>query len=116
MATMTQKEMYTHIMLNMADDVEVVEFCNKKIAQIENRKSFPRKANPDVVEYRAAVATLLADNPTHAYTSNEVAEAIGGSPRKASVNLNKMVEENVVVRIEPETKGGRITYCIAQED
>ena len=101
MATMTQKEMYTHIMLNMADDVEVVEFCNKKITQIENR---------------AAIATLLADNPTHAYTSNEVAEAIGGSPRKASVNLNKMVEENVVARIEPETKGGRITYCIAQED
>lgn len=60
---MTEKELYGVIMGTMADNADVVEFCQKKIAQLE-KKSANKKAkalSEQEVELIANVQALITD-------------------------------------------------------
>lgn len=60
---MTEKELYGVIMGTMADNTDVVEFCQKKIAQLE-KKSANKKAkalSEQEVELIANVQALITD-------------------------------------------------------
>lgn len=107
---MTQKEMFAHIAEVMADDAEVVEFCEHKIAQL----SKPRKktVNTEAIEFAKAVATYLAECEVPK-TCSEVAEEMECSTPKASAALKRLVEEELVIDIAPAKKSGRKTYVIA---
>lgn len=106
----TQKEMFAHIMEAMADDVEVVEFCEHKIELL----SKPRKkvVNTEAIEFAKAVATYLSecDIPK---TCSEIAEEMECSTPKASAALKRLVAEDLVIDIAPAKKSGRKTYVIA---
>lgn len=106
----TQKEMFIHIMKTLADDAEVVEFCEHKIAQL----SKPRKkvVNQEAIDFAKAVATFLADMECPK-TCTEVAEAMECSTSKASAALKRLVNSELVIEIEPAKKSGKKTYVIA---
>lgn len=96
-AKMTQKECYARIMEVMADDPEIVEFCEHKIAQLSKPKS--RKVNPEAAAFRESVAVHLAevDEPM---TNKALAEVMDVSSQKMSAALRALVKEGIIVRIE----------------
>lgn len=108
----TQKELFIRIAEAMSEDTEVVEFCSKKIEQIENRKSTPRKPSAETVAMRAAILTYLSEN-TDPVNAAAVGEAMGISSRQASGMLTYLVKMDQVIAIEPEKKGTAKTYVIA---
>ena len=100
----TQKQIFAHIAEVMADDEMVVEFCQKKIDQIEARAAAPRKPRkpkPEVVEFRAKVAEFLetADGPIAAA---DVRDAFDVSIQKASAALRFLVQDGKAEVVESE--------------
>jgi predicted Rossmann fold nucleotide-binding protein DprA/Smf involved in DNA uptake len=111
----TQKDLYARIATYMADDPEIVEFCEKKIAQIERNAARPRKTkvNAEVVEFRENVVNALAtkDAPV---TNKEMAAEFGVSAQKMSAALRFLVAEGRVIRHEGEKKSDPATFKIAE--
>ena len=107
----TQKDLYNRILVAMADDPEIVEFCEKKIAQIERNAARPRKAkvNQEVVDFRNSVYAKLAEfgEPK---TNKEMAAEFGVSAQKMSAALRFLVKEGRVTRIEGEKKSAPATF------
>ncbi len=100
---MTKKEMFANIANLLADNAEVVEFCNHEVELLENRKSSKKgmtatqKANVEVkavisdvlagAEDALTVTELLADERLASYTN-----------QKISALLRQMVIANEVVK------------------
>lgn len=99
----TQKQIYQHIAEVMADDDMVVEFCEKKIAQIDNRKKAARKPSPEVQERRDNVRDYLA-GIEGAATVKDIADALGYSSSQVSGAMRGLVNAGVVEVVEPEQK------------
>lgn len=110
---MTQKEMYAFIAEQLADNAEVVAFCEKKIEQLDNRKNTPRKANPEVQERRDAITNYLS-GIEGAQTVKEIADALGFSSPQVTGALRGLVNTGVVLVNEPEQKSKPKTYQISQ--
>ena len=105
----TQKQMYEYIK-TLVDDAEVIDFCDKKITQLENRKSSPRKPSQEVLDRREAVLNFLQGVETATvadiaaaldFTSPQVTGAIRGLGDKVEV-------------IESEKKSAPKSYKIAE--
>lgn len=113
----TQKDLYNRIANLLADDPEIVEFCQKKIAQIERNAARPRKAkvNQEVVDFRENVYNKLAEigEPV---TNKELAAEFGVSAQKMSAALRFLVKEGRVARIEGEKKSAPATFAVADVD
>ena len=114
----TQKQIFAHIAEVMADDEMVVEFCEKKIAQIEARAAkprSPRKPKPEVVEFRAKVAEFLegADGPVCAA---DVRDAFDVSIQKASAALRFLVKDGKAQTVESEKARDPKRYIAAGGD
>ena len=111
----TQKDLYARIAVAMADDPEIVEFCQKKIAQIERNAARPRKTkvNQEVIDFREDVYNTLAhkDEPV---TNKDMAAEFGVSAQKMSAALRFLVKEGRVVRIEGEKKSAPATFTAAE--
>lgn len=107
----TQKDLYNRILVVMADDPEIVEFCQKKIAQIERNAARPRKAkvNQEVVDFREDVYNKLVEIGEPA-TNKELAAEFGVSAQKMSAALRFLVKEGRVTRIEGEKKSAPATF------
>ncbi len=110
----TQKDLYARIAVAMADDPEIVAFCEKKIAQIEKNAARPRKTkvNEEVVAFRESVYESLAGK-TEPVTNKEMAAEFGCSAQKMSAALRYLVKEERVVRHEGEKKSDPATFEIA---
>lgn len=110
----TQKDLYTRIANLLADDPEIVEFCQKKIAQIERNAARPRKAkvNQEVIDFREDVYNKLVEigEPV---TNKEMAAEFGVSAQKMSAALRFLVKEGRVTRIEGEKKSAPATFVPA---
>lgn len=106
----TRKELFERIANVMADDPEVVEMCEKCIAQL----SKPRKKteNKETAEFRAAVATWLAEHEG-AYTLTEIAADMDVSWQKVSAAVRRLVDEGAAIRVEPENKKDKVAFTIA---
>lgn len=105
----TQKDLYARIMIALADDPEIVEFCERKIAQLERNAARPHKprVNQEVVDFRANVLNYLridAPNENAAKTNKELAEHFGVSAQKMSAALRFLVADGSVIRVEGEKK------------
>ena len=109
----TQKDLYARIATYMADDPEIVAFCEKKIAQIEKNASRPRKpkVNQEVIDFRESVLNALwqKDAPV---TNKEMAAEFGVSAQKMSAALRYLVGEGRVTRIEGEKKSAPATFTV----
>ena len=112
----TQKDLYARIATVMADDLEVVAFCNKKIEQLERNAARPRKTkvNQEVVDFRNAVyAKLLEfDEPQ---TNKDMAAEFAVTAQKMSAALRFLVKEGRVERIEGEKKSAPATFVAITE-
>lgn len=109
----TQKDLYARIATYMADDPEIVAFCEKKIAQIEKNASRPRKpkVNQEVIDFRENVYNALAEKGEPA-TNKELAAEFGCSAQKMSAALRYLVGEGRVIRIEGEKKSAPATFTV----
>ena len=112
----TQKDLYNRILVALADDPEIVEFCEKKIAQIERNAARPRKTrvNEEVVAFREDVFNALATKDAPA-TNKEMAAEFGVSAQKMSAALCFLVKDGRVERIEGEKKSAPATFAIVAE-
>lgn len=95
----TRKELFERIAETMADDVEVVEMCEKYIAQLTK----PRKksVNKEALEFDAALATFMSEAEAPMRMS-ELAEAMGVAWQKVSASLKRMEANGTVKRCEVE--------------
>lgn len=107
----TQKDLYARIAEYMADDPEVVAFCEKKIEQIEKNAARPRKpkVNQEVIDFRAAVYDALTGR-TEPATNKELAAEFGVSAQKMSAALRFLVKEGRIERHEGEHKSDPATF------
>ena len=111
----TQKQIYQHIAEVMADDAMVVEFCEKKIDQLDNRKKTPRKANPEVQERRDTIQAFLAGQED-AMIVKDIADALGFSSPQVTGALRGLVNTGVVEVVEPEQKSKAKAYRVTVTD
>lgn len=95
----TQKQIYQHIAEVMADDQMVVEFCQKKIDQITNRKPSKRKVDPAVQERRDQVNDFLT-NLDEPVAVKDIADALGYSSPQVTGALRGLVNAGLVEVVE----------------
>lgn len=112
---LTQKDLYARIATALADDPEIVAFCEKKIAQIERNAARPRKTkvNQEVIDFREDVFNKLVEigEPV---TNKDMAAEFGVSAQKMSAALRFLVKEGRVTRIEGEKKSAPATFAVAE--
>lgn len=112
---MTKKEMFAHIATVNANDAEIVEFCNRQIELLDNRKTSktPTKTQKEneVIMERIALDLAQFEKPV------TVTELIAGSEdlegltnQKVSALLRKMVEAQKVVKT---IEGKKALFAIA---
>lgn len=109
--TMTQIEMYEHIM-TLTNEIEVQDFCTKKIAQLKSKNATSKKLKPEDEELRAAVATFFSDHSGDVFTAKEVAEEMSITSNKASGMLTAMHKAGIVNRYTPEEHNKPYKYGI----
>lgn len=128
---MTEMEMFAAIADRCSDCEEIVEFCEKKMTQLEKRKNAPRKPrfNTEANQFALRVYDMLksADGPV---TNKELVEemtakGIVTSPQKVAAALARLVNGKVVDGDDPEapvlpanvivSEEGRVkTFVLAQ--
>ena len=93
----TRKELLIRIKNELSEDPAVVEMCDKYIAAL----SKPRKpkANPEVGERQAAVATFM-ESVTEPVTQAMVGEALGIKPGQAGYALRALAGAGIVRLVE----------------
>ena len=112
---MTKKEMFANIATLLADNAEVVEFCNKEIELLSKRSSSktPTKTQRENEGIMDTIAAALAnfENPV------TVTELIAGGEgldnftnQKVSALLRKMVEAGRVIKT---IEGKKALFTIA---
>lgn len=110
----TQKQIYQHIAEVMADDEMVVEFCQKKIDQLANRKPSKRKVDPEVQERRDAIRDLLA-GLDGAAAVKDIADQLGFTSPQVTGALRGLVAAGIVEAVEPEKKSQPKEYRFIAE-
>lgn len=121
----TQVEILTRIAQAMADDVEVVEWANKKIQQINKSNEHKRaKSAEKNAEIKQAVYTYMATQDTQIENATFCASEIAGlhkevmnfpemSTSKASAVLRALVKDGRVVKASPDG-ASPIKYALAK--
>lgn len=103
----TRKDLFARIAETMKDDPEVVEMCEKYIAQLS--KPRVHKTKPEVVEFRATVASYLAE-AEEPMTNKELAAAFECSSQKMAAALRYLEREGLVSRTEGTRKNDPATF------
>lgn len=111
----TQREMYNYIAELLADNEEVVAFCEKKIAQIDSRKTAPRKVDPVVQERRDAIVGLLGgqENPM---TVKDIADNLGYTSPQVTGAIRGLINTGQVEVVLPEKKSDSKMYKLSDTD
>lgn len=112
---MTKREMFANIANLLADNEEVVAFCNHEVELMDNRKSSKRgltatqKAN---VEIKAVIANVLTEAEAPLTVTELIADERlkGYTNQKISALLRQMPE--VVKTIE----GKKAFFALAEEE
>ena len=106
----TRKVLFERVKEVMADDVEVVEMCEKYIEQL----SKPRKTrvNQEAIDFANAVATHLAE-AEGPKLNKELAAEMEVSPQKMAAALKRLVEQETVIRIDGEKAKDAPTFVLA---
>lgn len=107
MEKMTKRDYYNMIKAELANKAEIVAFCDKEIAALDNKakKAKERAAKKADAgdELRDAVLNVLGDE---FMTVKEICEALGEnvSPNKVSYRANALVEANLAEKGEVTIK------------
>jgi hypothetical protein len=115
----TRAQLFARIAETMANDSEVVEMCEKYIAQLS--KPRPHKANPKVAEFAellynhmVAEDEELTASEWAGFLSDQVGETV--STQKVSAALSRLVKEGLVDRIVGETKSSKPLFAAFVEE
>lgn len=100
---MTKRDMYANIATLLADNAEVVAFCEKEIELLSHRSASKgltktQKANLEVME---AIKVALAEIGSAVTVTDLIAQSAslaGFTNQKISALLRKLVDEKVVVK------------------
>ena len=101
---MTKREMFNHIATLNASDAEVVEFCNKEIERLDNRKSAPKgltktqKENEVIMEKMLESLAAIATPCTVTELLKHGIEGFDLSNQKASALLRNLIKDGKVVK------------------
>ena len=107
---MTQIEIYTTIKNAMSDNANIVEFCDKKIADIEKKNAASKEKVAEKQAFLDAMYDVLRTHKDGA-TSKEVAESmVGVSTRKVSANMRFLVEDGRAEKVASTSKGAAVRY------
>lgn len=108
---MTKKEMYNFIKTSMADNADVVAFCDKEIALLAKKAASAKKAPKKPDPHIDAIFGALTSEPQ---TIDAIAEITGLSNAKCTPRLNKLVEDGKVVKGSVKVdKSKKVTYALA---
>lgn len=112
----TQKDLYARMAALLEEYPDLVEFCEKKIDQLNRAAARPRKAkvNQEVVDFREDVFAALVEKDAPV-TNKEMAAEFGVSAQKMSAALRFLVKEGRVTRIEGEKKSAPATFVVAED-
>ena len=119
MEKMTKKDYFNMIANAMADNADVVAFCEKEIAALDAKalkakeRAAKKAAEGDAL--MEAIAEVLDETPK---TLAEIAALVGEdvTPNKVSPRAKKLVEAGRAVKTEvakPEGKGRLVAYTAA---
>lgn len=102
---MTQFEIYNTIKTAMADNADVVAFCDKQIAAIERKKAKDAEKSAEKQAFLDEIYATLAsfDEPV---TSKTVALRMGEdvSSRKVAANMRFLVEDGRAEKVAENSK------------
>ena len=111
---MTKKNAFETIRNAMADNAEIVAFCDHEIAMLDKRNASrsnkPTKAQLEKNAQRDAIVEFLADNAQA--TCGDVAEAIGVTLHSATGLLTTLRKAGLVKR---EYAGKTPVYSLGSE-
>lgn len=102
-AKVTQKDMFMMIAERCSDNAAIVEFCDKKIAQLEKRAAAPRKPrfNEEANAFALEVIEVLREKG-EAMTNKAITEAMAArkginiSAQKTAAALRRIANGQVV--------------------
>ena len=95
---MTKKEMFTKIASVCANDVEIVDFCNKEIALLIKKNSYKSTKPTKTQVENENIKDKILETLNEPMTATQIGENLGISVNKASALLKQLVEDNSIVR------------------
>lgn len=108
---MTKRTAYETIKSVMADNAEIVAFCDHEIELLDHKAASAKKApkKPD-----AYIDTIYGVLTADAMTIDDIANAVGISNAKCSARLNTLVKDGKAVRgMTKVGKSTKVTFALA---
>ena len=115
---MTKKEMFAVIANAMADNAEVVEFCNHEIELLSRKRSKSNKPTPKQIEnegIKERIVAVLGESEAP-MTIKEIIESLGEklTSQRVSALLTQLIKAEIVVKTYEKKvtipAGGSIDY------
>lgn len=106
---MPQKEFYALVAEQMADNYDVVAFCEHKLEQLSRPR--PRKVNAEAVEFAAEVWDFVRE--LGEINNQVVREHFNVSSQKSAAALRRLVQEGKLVEIPSDKKSAPKQYKVA---
>lgn len=99
---MTKKEMFAVIANAMADNAEVVEFCNHEIELLSRKRSKSNKPTPKQIEnegIKERIVAVLGESEAP-MTIKEIIESLGEklTSQRVSALLTQLIKAEIVVK------------------
>lgn len=110
---MTMREFYTNVIEGMAGNEEMVAIAEKKIAQLDARKSAPRKPSKSVEAnnaIREAIKVWFEANPNEGKTIADIAEGVEGLEGASNQRVSALVKPLVDAEFVDKSKDKGKTY------
>ena len=86
----TKKEMYNFIKSKMADDAEVVAFCDHELELLERKNSAERKPTVNQLDNKKIKKIVLEKIGTHSYTITEIIKNVLVDTEWADLTCSRM--------------------------
>ena len=86
----TKKEMYNFIKSKMADDAEVVAFCDHELELLERKNSAERKPTVNQLDNKKIKKVVLEKIGTHSYTITEIIKNVLADTEWADLTCSRM--------------------------
>lgn len=110
---MTKREALTSILAIVADNADLVAFCENEIALLDKKsaKSAEKNAEKDAMyaDMRATIKTILAD-AVDGMTATDIAKALDTTCQKATYAMTACVKDGSIVKV---TVKGKNFYKLA---
>ena len=86
----TKKEMYNFIKSKMADDAEVVTFCDHELELLERKNSAERKPTVNQLDNKKIKKVVLEKIGTNSYTITEIIKNVLANTEWADLTCSRM--------------------------